>query len=85
MNSFSLDSWHHSSDLLFSPLEIQAGMISYNLGVGGEEHISLNKIKSEKAGTLEFYPRRGIPNVRMRVGGDFPAVPGKDALGRLSP
>lgn len=46
---------------------------------GGGERISLNKIKSEKAGAFipEFYPWGRIPSVITRGGGwgvDFPAL-----------
>lgn len=53
-------------------------MISHDVEAGKrrkEEPISLNKIKSEKAGAYrpEFYLRGGIPSVITGLGVDFPA------------
>lgn len=54
-------------------------MISHDLEAGKgrkEEPISLNKIKSEKAGAYrpEFYLRGGIPSVITGLGGGFPSL-----------
>lgn len=47
VNSFSFDSWRRLSDLLFSPLEMQAGRISYDLAAGeGEERSPSLQIRS---------------------------------------
>lgn len=64
VNAFSPDSWHHLTICFFSPLEIQAGMISQDLEAGEgrrEEPIALNKMKPEKAGAFGL---SGCPAVR---------------------
>lgn len=77
VNAFSPDSWHHLTICFFSPLEIQAGMISQDLEAGEgrrEEPIALNKMKPEKAGAFGL-SRGGIASVITGLGGGLPSMP----------
>lgn len=86
VNAFSPDSWHRLTICFFSPLEIQAGMISQDLEAGEgrrEEPIALNKMKPEKAGAFWLSQGRHCKCDNRAGGWTSQHALGKDALGWL--